>query len=287
MRRPVIRFTRSHHLPHLLLLSHYRRGPDEYSLQALDAPQGFGLELLVTFLRIRGNFKKRNSKICCYGYGSYDQRSQIDGWLKTTMVHSKGLKEMDISIKPGKDTKYRFISNNILHSNSLAVLKLGCVRSATASHVELPSEDGKVIFFPSWAANIVIEGGDVLSLLDPSLERNADVQKLTKVCRFACWCIQDDEIRRPSMAQVVQILEGDFRCEPGSSSEITSSYGQQPSEQSFLRRFIIKPEFTYMNQHPNSFLPGEEQNLFVKLSVQGQLGIDMNCQMLDQFGAAL
>ncbi|KAF3443809.1 hypothetical protein FNV43_RR13499 [Rhamnella rubrinervis] len=70
------------------------------------------------------------------------------------------------------------------------------------------SEDGKVTFFPGWAANIIIEGGDVLSLLDPSLERNADVQELTKVCRIACWCVQEDETRRPSMAQVVQILEG-------------------------------------------------------------------------------
>ena len=34
------------------------------------------------------------------------------------------------------------------------------------------------------------------------------VEGLTRVCGVACWCIQDDETCRPSMAQVVQILEG-------------------------------------------------------------------------------
>ncbi|KAH7532965.1 hypothetical protein FEM48_Zijuj04G0079300 [Ziziphus jujuba var. spinosa] len=71
-----------------------------------------------------------------------------------------------------------------------------------------PSADGKVAFFPSWAASVTIDGGDVQSLLDPSLEGNADLEELTRVCRVACWCIQDDETRRPSMGQIVQILEG-------------------------------------------------------------------------------
>ncbi|ONI18619.1 hypothetical protein PRUPE_3G227300 [Prunus persica] len=71
------------------------------------------------------------------------------------------------------------------------------------------SEDGKVRFFPSWAASqISTAETDVLSLLDPRLDGNADVQELTRICRVACWCVQDDEAHRPSMGQVVQILEG-------------------------------------------------------------------------------
>lgn len=70
------------------------------------------------------------------------------------------------------------------------------------------SEDGKVKFFPTFAATKVTEGEDILSLLDHRLEGNADVQELTRVCRIACWCVQDDETHRPSMSQVVQILEG-------------------------------------------------------------------------------
>jgi serine/threonine protein kinase len=71
-----------------------------------------------------------------------------------------------------------------------------------------PSADGKIGFFPSWAASLMAEEGDVLSLLNPKLEGNADVEELTRVCKVACWCIQDDETRRLPMGQVVQILEG-------------------------------------------------------------------------------
>ncbi|KAG6419535.1 hypothetical protein SASPL_121757 [Salvia splendens] len=70
------------------------------------------------------------------------------------------------------------------------------------------SENGTVKFFPSWAANAIVNGGDVLVLLDPVLDRNADEEQVLKICKIACWCIQDDENTRPSMGQVVQILEG-------------------------------------------------------------------------------
>jgi hypothetical protein len=71
-----------------------------------------------------------------------------------------------------------------------------------------PSADGKIGFFPTRAASLIAEEGDVLSLLDPRLEGNANVEELTRVCKVACWCIQDDETRRPPMGQVVQILGG-------------------------------------------------------------------------------
>ncbi|KAI3465673.1 hypothetical protein Pfo_022336 [Paulownia fortunei] len=69
-------------------------------------------------------------------------------------------------------------------------------------------EDEKAKFFPSLAASVTIDGGDILGLLDPILDRDADVEEVSKLCKVACWCIQDDENIRPSMGQVVQILEG-------------------------------------------------------------------------------
>ncbi|XVF66923.1 hypothetical protein PTKIN_Ptkin10aG0079100 [Pterospermum kingtungense] len=57
-------------------------------------------------------------------------------------------------------------------------------------------------------ATQVIEGADVLKLLDKKLNGNANLEELSSVCKLAWWCIQDDEIQRPSMGQVVQILEG-------------------------------------------------------------------------------
>ncbi|XP_022742648.1 G-type lectin S-receptor-like serine/threonine-protein kinase At2g19130 [Durio zibethinus] len=70
------------------------------------------------------------------------------------------------------------------------------------------SEDGKVRFFPTYAASLITQDGDVLSLLDPRLNGDAPVEELSRICKVACWCIQDDEPHRPSMGQVVQILEG-------------------------------------------------------------------------------
>ncbi|XP_056177583.1 G-type lectin S-receptor-like serine/threonine-protein kinase At2g19130 [Syzygium oleosum] len=70
------------------------------------------------------------------------------------------------------------------------------------------SENGAIKFFPTWAASKITEGGDLLDLLDPNLETNADPEELLRICRVACWCVQDEETCRPSMGQVVQILEG-------------------------------------------------------------------------------
>ncbi|XP_073107329.1 G-type lectin S-receptor-like serine/threonine-protein kinase At2g19130 [Elaeis guineensis] len=50
--------------------------------------------------------------------------------------------------------------------------------------------------------------GGIFSLLDHRLNGVADTEELTRVCRVARWCIQDSESHRPTMGQVVQILEG-------------------------------------------------------------------------------
>ncbi|KAL7250377.1 hypothetical protein ACSBR1_012394 [Camellia fascicularis] len=76
------------------------------------------------------------------------------------------------------------------------------------------SEERIVKFFPVWAASVVIKGGDVLSLLDDRLEKHVDVEEVWRICKVACWCIQDDENDRPSMGQVVQILERILDVEP-------------------------------------------------------------------------
>ncbi|KAK9025711.1 hypothetical protein V6N11_038569 [Hibiscus sabdariffa] len=63
-------------------------------------------------------------------------------------------------------------------------------------------------YFPARAAICISNGGDVLSLLDPKLHGDANAKEVIRACRVACWCIQDEEQNRPSMGQVVQILEG-------------------------------------------------------------------------------
>ncbi|EEF33111.1 G-type lectin S-receptor-like serine/threonine-protein kinase At2g19130 [Ricinus communis] len=70
------------------------------------------------------------------------------------------------------------------------------------------SYDTKTEYFPLRVANLINKDGDVLSLLDPRLEGNSIVEELTRVCKVACWCIQENEIQRPSMSRVTYFLEG-------------------------------------------------------------------------------
>ncbi|KAL2331772.1 hypothetical protein Fmac_019353 [Flemingia macrophylla] len=71
-----------------------------------------------------------------------------------------------------------------------------------------PFDDGQFTFFPTFAANVVVQGGNVLSLLDPSLEGTADTEEVTRLITVASWCVQDNESHRPTMDQVVYILDG-------------------------------------------------------------------------------
>ncbi|KAH7681416.1 Non-specific serine/threonine protein kinase protein [Dioscorea alata] len=67
--------------------------------------------------------------------------------------------------------------------------------------------DGENCYFPIRAATQLLQG-NVSDLLDKRLQGEADLEEVEKVCRVACWCIQDSDAHRPTMGQVVQILEG-------------------------------------------------------------------------------
>ncbi|XP_039780910.1 G-type lectin S-receptor-like serine/threonine-protein kinase At2g19130 [Panicum virgatum] len=70
------------------------------------------------------------------------------------------------------------------------------------------------MYFPVHAA-VRLRAGDVVSLLDERLSGDANLIKLRhclvqleRLCKVACWCIQDEERDRPTMGLVVQQLEG-------------------------------------------------------------------------------
>jgi serine/threonine protein kinase len=74
------------------------------------------------------------------------------------------------------------------------------------SEVE-PTGSSTFYFYPVWAAGKVLEG-EVGVVADPRLRGDVLDKELERACRVACWCIQDQEEHRPTMAQVVQALEG-------------------------------------------------------------------------------
>ncbi|GMY04995.1 G-type lectin S-receptor-like serine/threonine-protein kinase At2g19130 [Fagus crenata] len=63
-------------------------------------------------------------------------------------------------------------------------------------------------YFPARVAIAMNKGEDLRTFLDFQLEGRADMEELTRACKVACWCIQDDPKDRPTMGQVVKILEG-------------------------------------------------------------------------------
>ncbi|KAM3386983.1 hypothetical protein ACQJBY_010089 [Aegilops geniculata] len=63
------------------------------------------------------------------------------------------------------------------------------------------------VFFPVHAAHMLLEG-DVASLVDDKLSGDVNLEEAERLCKVACWCIQDDEFDRPTMGEVVRALEG-------------------------------------------------------------------------------
>jgi hypothetical protein len=61
------------------------------------------------------------------------------------------------------------------------------------------------------------------------LEGDADLEELTRVCKVACWCIQDEETQRPSMGHVVQILEGVVSVNPPPTPRCLQVFDSQES----------------------------------------------------------
>jgi hypothetical protein len=63
------------------------------------------------------------------------------------------------------------------------------------------------VYYPVHVARKVLEE-DLTTLLDDRLNGAANPKEVETICKLACWCIQDGESDRPTMGEVVQILEG-------------------------------------------------------------------------------
>nr|XP_043622560.1 G-type lectin S-receptor-like serine/threonine-protein kinase SD2-2 [Erigeron canadensis] len=68
-------------------------------------------------------------------------------------------------------------------------------------------ESNEKWFFPPWAAKKITEG-EVASVVDERLGGAYDMEEAVRVGLVAVWCIQDEEVTRPTMGMVVKMLEG-------------------------------------------------------------------------------
>ncbi|XP_048558325.1 G-type lectin S-receptor-like serine/threonine-protein kinase At2g19130 [Triticum urartu] len=62
-------------------------------------------------------------------------------------------------------------------------------------------------YFPVQAIKKLHEG-DVKSLMDTQLHGDFNLEEAERVCKVASWCIQGSEFDRPTMSEVVRVLEG-------------------------------------------------------------------------------
>ncbi|GLJ32275.1 hypothetical protein SUGI_0649530 [Cryptomeria japonica] len=62
-------------------------------------------------------------------------------------------------------------------------------------------------YFPTWAAT-QIQKGNTMGIVDERIADKLDIEEVRRAVRVSILCIQQDENGRPSMAQVVRMLEG-------------------------------------------------------------------------------
>uniref|UniRef100_A0A0E0DAL3 Protein kinase domain-containing protein n=1 Tax=Oryza meridionalis TaxID=40149 RepID=A0A0E0DAL3_9ORYZ len=72
---------------------------------------------------------------------------------------------------------------------------------------ECKSSADQTVYFPVQAARNLLKG-DVGSLVDHQLQGDINMEEVERACKVACWCIQDEDFNRPTMGDVVQVLEG-------------------------------------------------------------------------------
>ncbi|GLJ15657.1 hypothetical protein SUGI_0257540 [Cryptomeria japonica] len=74
-------------------------------------------------------------------------------------------------------------------------------------NLDLTVQDSSLYYFPPWAAT-QIQQGKMIHIVEEGVAEAADMEEVRRACVVAFLCIQEDEEVRPSMRQVVQMLEG-------------------------------------------------------------------------------
>ncbi|KAG5551835.1 hypothetical protein RHGRI_010064 [Rhododendron griersonianum] len=135
----------------------------------------------------------------CTAYSYYSNRCLI--WIGELV----NLQQLSPNDGTGRTLYLRLAASEFSKGKENKGIIIGAVAGSVAVVLLLG-----LVFILIWKQqrSVVVEGGDLFSLLDHRLEKNADEEELRRIARVACWCIQDDENHRPTMGQVVQILEG-------------------------------------------------------------------------------
>ncbi|KAL6865231.1 hypothetical protein ACP4OV_016382 [Aristida adscensionis] len=95
---------------------------------------------------------------------------------------------------------------------SYGMVLLEIISGKRNSVKESSSDDNNAVYFPVQVVQELLHG-DISNLVDANLHGDVNLEEIERVCKVACWCIQDNEFHRPTMGDIVQVLEGIFELD--------------------------------------------------------------------------
>ncbi|XVF12593.1 hypothetical protein REPUB_Repub08aG0132200 [Reevesia pubescens] len=115
------------------------------------------------------------------------------------------------------------------------------------------SFDAEDFFYPGWAYKEMTNGTSI-KVADRRLGGAVDEEELTRALKVAFWCIQDEVLMRPSMGEVVKMLEGSMDINappmPQTVMELVDE-GLEQVYKAMKRDFNQSSSFT-ITTHPSS-----------------------------------
>ncbi|KAG2709760.1 hypothetical protein I3760_05G256200 [Carya illinoinensis] len=115
------------------------------------------------------------------------------------------------------------------------------------------SFDAEDFFYPGWAFKEMTSGTPI-KVADRRLEGAVEEEELVRALKVALWCIQDEVFTRPSMGEVVKMLEGSMNINmppmPQTVLELIEE-GLDHVYKAMKREFNHFSSFT-INSHPSS-----------------------------------
>ncbi|GMJ06486.1 hypothetical protein like AT5G24080 [Hibiscus trionum] len=118
------------------------------------------------------------------------------------------------------------------------------------------SYDAEDFFYPGWAYKEMTNGKPI-NVADRRLGGAVDEAELTRALKVAFWCIQDEVILRPSMGEVVKMLEGSMDIDAPPMPQTVTELVEEGLEQVYkaMKRDVNQSSsftMTTMTTHPSS-----------------------------------
>ncbi|KAG6574216.1 G-type lectin S-receptor-like serine/threonine-protein kinase, partial [Cucurbita argyrosperma subsp. sororia] len=117
------------------------------------------------------------------------------------------------------------------------------------------SFDAEDFFYPGWAYK-EMKNGTHFKVADRRLEGAVDGEELMRALKVAFWCIQDEVVMRPTMGEVVRMLEGSSEVETPPMPQTVVEMVEEGLDQVYraMKRDINQSSSFTINTQPSSSL---------------------------------